>query len=158
MADNKLFKRFWSKVLIINDEASCWEWQAMRFSNGYGSFRKSTKIRIVAHRMAYELWSGDIGNELLEVMHGCNNRGCVRPSHLSLGSHQENLLTRRTPSGESHYRTKLTWKIVKAIRAEYKASYGAGIRLARKWDISPAALYPILSGDSWREGADSYRR
>lgn len=83
-------KRFWGKVAIGD---RCWEWQASKISAGYGRFQLSGRAQL-AHRVAYSLANGvDLpygrGAGAL-VLHTCDNRACVRPGHLVLGSYQDN--------------------------------------------------------------------
>lgn len=78
---------FWSKVNKI--KGGCWEWTASTFPDGYGQHKWKYKNRR-AHKLSYELTYGKVPKGL-EVMHSCDNRICVKPKHLSLGTHQDNM-------------------------------------------------------------------
>jgi DNA-binding CsgD family transcriptional regulator len=85
-AHGTLADRFWSKV--EKSEDGCWTWRGAIGYAGYGVLRRHYKI-VLAHRVAYELTYGDPGS--LDVLHRCDKPLCVRPEHLFIGTHADNM-------------------------------------------------------------------
>lgn len=79
-------QRFWSKV---DKGGDCWNWTAYVMPLGYGQFGRATGVKVLAHRLSYELANGPIPSGM-EVDHRCFNRICVRPEHLRLTTHKQN--------------------------------------------------------------------
>jgi len=150
-------QRFWKKV---RKSSGCWEWQG-HLSNGYGIFGHDTK----AHRASWQLSVGAIPVGLC-VLHRCDNRACVRPDHLFIGTVGDNNKDRAAkgrskgtfPSGDAHpakqrlggkhWCAKLSGVDVLNIRNKSESGE-TQTAIARHFNVHPATISRIVRRE-WR--------
>jgi hypothetical protein len=146
--------RFWPKVDKRGPD-ECWEWKASRYVSGYGQFYIDRgHVHGRAHRVSYELANGPIPDDLF-VCHHCDNRACVNPAHLFLGTNTDNMRDmvakgRRPPNeGERNARAILTEEDVLLLRARNRAGESYA-RLAREYGMSVSGMGHAIAGLNWR--------
>jgi hypothetical protein len=145
--------RFWSKVSIVDDEDSCWLWTASLRRNGYGAFSYESRSR-EAHQVAWVLNVGPIPDGLW-VLHRCDVRHCVRPSHLFLGTRSDNVRdmvskgrhfkgARVVFLGESNPAAKVTDQQAEEIKRLYAAGGISQQRLAERYGLEQTSVSYII--------------
>lgn len=134
-------KRFWKFVLKTS---TCWIWKGARYSlHGYGAFGcRSWEEKWVArqaHRVSWLIATGTLPEGLF-VLHKCDNRSCVRPDHLFLGTQRDNLADMTQKGRRSRHRLGLHWS------EEHRKRVGAKVSISqkRRWALRKGLKHEVV--------------
>lgn len=150
----KRIEKFWKKVSSYHDHNDCWVWKGAKNTSGYGLFWWGDCKWKLAHRLSWELTSGPIPDGIC-VCHHCDNRLCVNPHHLFLGSNADNVADRerkgrrRPPRGTMNGRSKLTYEQVAEIRRIYVRGQTRQVDLANQFGVAQTMISNIVLGRNW---------
>jgi predicted DNA-binding protein (UPF0251 family) len=162
-----LERRLWSKVDIVNDDTSCWEWNASRKkgdNEDYGNFNFKDPITgkrmiTLSHRVVFYV----VHKRLPEVgRHTCDNPPCSRPSHIIDGTQADNIADmdargRRKVTedqrGELNPRAVLTEDMVRMARKLYRGGMPFE-QIAATLDQGVSPVMFAIRGDTWAHITD----
>lgn len=151
-------ERLRSKI-AIDDSTGCWNWTGSMLPSGYGQVSHNGSPRR-AHRVSYEVHRGPIpdsaGYHGTCVLHRCDNRACINPEHLFLGSPADNaadmMSKGRQPRvkchGAANGQARLTEAEVLAIRDAVGLSQRA---IAKKFGVAQGQVSLIRLRKSWKD-------
>ena len=141
-------ERLLSKYVIT--DSGCWEYTGGLNSGGYGNIWDNRRTRS-AHVVSFEVHCEPIPQGM-SVLHSCDNRCCINPKHLFLGTAQDNIDDMITKgrdgfSGQRNGRALLTQNDIIAIRSilpKYSQEY-----IANMYGVSRSTIAAIKSGRNW---------
>jgi HNH endonuclease len=155
--------RFWSHVDKCGpipahrpEIGNCWVWTAALCGPGYGTFKIGTlgidRRNAMAHRFSYELHCGPIPDGK-SVLHHCDNKTCVRPTHFFTGTQADNMDDKvaksRQPVGVSVYNAKLDDQKINAARL-YRLNGWSYKNIGDRFNVGPMTVHDALSGKKWK--------
>lgn len=99
---------------------------------GYGS-----RTLLYVHRLSYELSNGRIPDGFF-VLHRCDVPNCVRPDHLFIGHHSDNMrdMAMKCRSGTA----RLTREEVETIRTKYARREATQQDLANEFGVAQTTI------------------
>lgn len=137
---------------MLDKSGECWLFTGSVNNKGYGQFWLNGRCRL-PHRVAMELSTGEEPEGV--VMHSCDTPLCCNPSHLSVGTQEENLQDMRNKrrasspphvAGELCGRAKLTWSQAALIRTDTRPQRV----IAEEYGVTQPTVYKIQRGLTWQ--------
>lgn len=123
----------------------CWLWLLSCGSHGYGQCTGDGARVTVAHRLSYLAFKGSIPNGML-VQHSCDNRWCVNPDHLSLGTDATNAWDKQLKG-----RAAKKFQAADVLRIKERLNQGATQRaVAAEFGTCQAQIQRIACGHVWK--------
>lgn len=151
-----LVYRFSSKC--VNADSGCVLWSGAIDPSGYGRLKiegHSMNAHVAAWRIAHGGVAVPVGKL---VMHTCENKSCVNPLHLELGTTSENMkfawrvgteLRKRVPRGRKCHNAVLSVRLVRQIRRLHRPGVYGATRIARRFGLKRDVVDALLRGRTW---------
>lgn len=141
--------KFWNQIIKTN---TCWNFRNI-YKPGYGRIYLGSYKNIGAHVFSYMIHKGNVPKGF-HVCHSCDNRACVNPDHLWIGTPKDNAYDaikkerRVYVNGEKHGNHKLTEKEVRKIRKIYRP--GESNEIAKQFNVAASCIRAIMCRRIWR--------
>lgn len=136
---------------------ACWDWLASK-RNGYGVIGSGQAHRVIyAHRYSWEFWIGPIpsdgpGHHGWCIIHTCDNRACVNPAHMRLGSQHDNVRD-MIDKGRHGLASKSGWRLKADQVREIRSLVASGVRMvpvSERFGITRQTVSMIVNRHIWR--------
>ena len=146
--ESNLEKDFYKK--FNKTKAGCWEWIGSLMLDGYGRITNKQKA-ILAHRLSYTIHNGEIPEGLF-VCHKCDNRKCVNPKHLFLGTSLDNVRDMmKKGRGNKNFGEKVWNAIFNEQNVEDIFLDNRGCNaIAKEYGVSRGAIRGIKNRLTWK--------
>lgn len=134
-------------------ENGCWNWTGCSSGWGYGAINMGGN-HMLAHRFSWFITYGEIPSGMF-VCHHCDNRKCVNPKHLFLGTAKDNMRDKvekgrhRGPVGDTHFKAKLRSEFIPEIikMREKGMTYK---QIGDIYGVSLSAIFYAIKGKYWK--------
>ena len=144
--------RFYEK--ITHSPSGCWGWSGAVSERGYGKIGLPRSPKTArAHRVSWEIHCGDIP-EGSNVLHSCDNRLCVNPDHLFLGTLSDNsrdMVSKGRDFRPDNRGERAAWhKLTEEQAIDILTRRMSARKFASLYGVSRSAIFRIWEGKNWR--------
>jgi len=151
--NGKTRKQMFEEKIFPEPNTGCWIWSGTIVRGGYGYFGVSKNKNLMAHKVSYILFNGEIPSGMC-VLHTCDVPCCVNPDHLFLGTHTDNMKDmvkkgrKARPKGEDFNR-KLKETDVLSIRSMGASGYRHK-EISKTFNISLSMVSFVINRKFWK--------
>jgi len=135
--------RFWAKV-VKGDSDQCWIWLKSITPSGYGMLSLRGD-QWVCTRICWLIVHGKDPHPLF-VLHRCDNRKCVNPAHLFLGTNFDNSIDRMKKNRSAKKLNPDQVREIKSLLSQGKVQRNIGL----KFSVCQDTIGKIFRGQTWR--------
>ena len=136
-------ERFFEKIDSSAGVDGCHLWTGAMLKTGYGSIRSDGRV-LRSNRAAYEIAHGISLSVCEHVLHKCDNRKCVNPRHLFLGTPKTNS-DDKFEKGRANTHKKFSDSDIQAMKL-LKSSGHSGRYIAELFGASEATVSMVTRG------------
>lgn len=123
--------------------------------DGYIRIHKEDYGYNFKHRFVYAKTHNVILTSNDVIMHTCDVRDCIEPTHLVLGTNKDNIQDRhkknRNAKSEGHGRSILNEDDVREIRRLYSKKLATQEELGRRYGVSHASIGAVVRYETWKD-------
>lgn len=141
-----------AKYVDIDEETGCWNWLgSTNTKDGYGQITIDGN-KTLAHRAVWMLYHNKRIPKGCHICHTCDNRRCVNPEHLFLGTPKDNMQDLSKKLKQSRGKTRNPDRFKKDEILEIRAASNRGLsfwKIADEHNITPSQVHEIVIREDW---------
>ncbi len=130
--------------------SGCWIWMRTINTAGYAHLTYLGKSHR-GHRLSWKIYKGQIPIGMY-VLHHCDNRACINPDHLFLGTAADNMVDMIKKNRQRHDRGELASRAILTEQdvLEIRASTLSMKELVRKYGVHRNTIDAVRLRQSWK--------